>query len=300
MSSILAIANSHKNLKTLPRHQLLDLNVISAQILDKNLVKYKLYAVISAYPDDRQLTQTKRPINHEAAWNEQFVVRVDDSFLNSETASIIVSVYAVGTWARLLCDQLLGSTRIVVSTFLNHSRKNVALQIREPKTLEPCGILNVTVSLLSPGRCTPPALENHGSNRHSGRHITTTPQSCSMRYIYYDIYSNDHSINIRFRIRFFIIVYEFNRFDSKHKLDEDIEYAFIEQRRIVDKSGPIEMEKEQEQTERENLVSKIEQWKVDLSSENSKRRHNRSMSHVNLPRFRFCLCGGGMRSEKEK
>ncbi|KAJ3672124.1 hypothetical protein LUZ60_006845 [Juncus effusus] len=237
------------------RNQLLEINLISAQKLHRRFKRMKTYAVVYAYPDDKQHTHVNRTGNTEPTWNEKFVIRVDDVFIRCETSAITVMIYAVGNWTTFGRDPLLGTTRILVSTLIRQPRQNVALQIRRPKSLRLQGFLNVAMS----------QLVNRSGNlsfkkeKSAHRALMNSSRPSSLRY--------------------------------DQKIDEDIEYAFIEQRRLIDKSGPLEMIKEQEKIERKNVKSKIEQWKNELSpdhesSGNNKGRNSKKMKQTG---DKFCL-----------
>ncbi|XP_078152738.1 uncharacterized protein LOC144547924 [Carex rostrata] len=226
-----------------PDMHLLELTVISAQDLYPRFKEMKTYAVATVYeyPNEELITQTDTTGGTDPTWNDKFVMRVDGSFLRSDTSTIDVTIFAVRKWAfGNRSDHPLGQTRILVKTFLNpKARQMVALQIRRPRSLRPQGILNVSICLLGHSAIFAPSIHDHSGRRSvalSG--ITSRPNSM--------------------------------RFEMTQKIDEDIEQAISEQRRQMDFSGPLDKCQEQEQTERKALLSKIERYKSDLSPEHDK------------------------------
>lgn len=132
--------------------QLLELTIISAQDLSlggsKNL---KTYAVTWVNPDRKLRTKTHDQGGTNPTWNDRFVFRVDETFLNSDTSSVKIEISSVG-WIR---DNIVGYVRVMIKNLIppeirqekSSSRRFVALQIRRPSG-RPQGILNVGVSLL--------------------------------------------------------------------------------------------------------------------------------------------------------
>ncbi|CAN0903299.1 Protein SRC2 [Linum grandiflorum] len=134
--------------------QLLEINVISAQDLAPVSKSMKTYAVVWVHPERKLSTKVDQGGNTNPQWNEKFVFRVDDTFLNSESSSIMIEIYAAA-WLR---DVQIGSVRVLISNlFPSGSNGNnggsaakmrfVALQIRRPSG-RPQGILNMGVQLL--------------------------------------------------------------------------------------------------------------------------------------------------------
>ncbi|KAK7278212.1 hypothetical protein RJT34_23237 [Clitoria ternatea] len=130
--------------------QLLEINVISAQDLAPVAKSIKAYAVAWVDPD-RKLTTQIDPDGHDnPTWNEKFVFRVDDDFLNADDSTIMIEIYT-SAWLR---DVLIGTVGVLVNNLLPRSttrRTNkirfVALQIRRPSG-RPQGILNIGVNLV--------------------------------------------------------------------------------------------------------------------------------------------------------
>ncbi|KAF0933407.1 hypothetical protein E2562_018514 [Oryza meyeriana var. granulata] len=139
--------------------QMLEVTVISAQDLHRRFGRrVRAYAV--AWADDAHKLRTDVDLagGADPTWNDRFLFRVDDEFLQSDTAAVTVEVRAA---RRLLGgDAVLGVTRIVVSTFVGPSgltssstrgttgRQVASLQLRRPRSLRPQGIVNVAVALL--------------------------------------------------------------------------------------------------------------------------------------------------------
>lgn len=131
--------------------QLLELSIISAQDLSPVYKNLRTYAVIWINPDRKLQTKIDQTGRTNPSWNDKFVFRVDDEFLDSETGGVMIEVYALG-WLR---DILVGSVRVLISNLIpptlreqnNSSRRFVALQVRRPSG-RPQGILNMGVTLL--------------------------------------------------------------------------------------------------------------------------------------------------------
>ncbi|XP_050221344.1 uncharacterized protein LOC126671606 [Mercurialis annua] len=129
--------------------QLLEINVISAQDLAPVSKSMRTYAVVWVHPERKLTTRIDQNGHTNPQWNEKFVFRVDDTFLNSETSSIMIEIYAAA-WLR---DVQIGSVRVLISNLFpspannNSKMRFVALQIRRPSG-RPQGILNMGVQLL--------------------------------------------------------------------------------------------------------------------------------------------------------
>ncbi|EEF40400.1 conserved hypothetical protein [Ricinus communis] len=129
--------------------QLLEINVISAQDLAPVSKSMRTYAVVWVHPERKLTTRVDQNGHTNPQWNEKFVFRVDDTFLNSETSSIMIEIYAAA-WLR---DVQIGSVRVLISNLFpsptnnNSKMRFVALQIRRPSG-RPQGILNMGVQLL--------------------------------------------------------------------------------------------------------------------------------------------------------
>lgn len=128
-------------------YQLLEINVISAQDLPRVAKPVRAYAVGWVHPDRKLTTQVDEEGHTNPTWNEKFVFRVDDQFLNSDNAVVMIEIYAEG-W---LSPVLVGTVGVLVSNLLPTNRKPkprfVPLQIRRPSG-RPQGILNIGVTLL--------------------------------------------------------------------------------------------------------------------------------------------------------
>ncbi|KDP23730.1 hypothetical protein JCGZ_23563 [Jatropha curcas] len=128
--------------------QLLEINVISAQDLATVSKSMRTYAVVWVHPERKLTTRIDQNGHTNPQWNEKFVFRVDDAFLDSETSAIMIEIYAAA-WLR---DVQIGSVRVLVSNLFPSNNNNskmrfVALQIRRPSG-RPQGILNMGVQLL--------------------------------------------------------------------------------------------------------------------------------------------------------
>lgn len=128
-------------------YQLLELSIISAQDLAPVYKNLRTYAVTWINPDRKLRTRIDQQGLSNPTWNDKFVFRVDDRFLDSETSLVIIEIYAVG-WLR---DTPVGSVSVLISNLIPPSvrqeRRFVALQIRR-RSGRPQGILNMGVSLL--------------------------------------------------------------------------------------------------------------------------------------------------------
>lgn len=131
--------------------QLLELTIVSAQDLSPASKSLRTYAVIWVNPERKLRTRIDQQGQINPTWNDKFVFRVDDNFLNSDTSSVMIEIYALG-WLR---DTHVGSVRVLISNLIppsvrrenGSSRRFVALQIRRPSG-RPQGIINVGVTLL--------------------------------------------------------------------------------------------------------------------------------------------------------
>ncbi|KEH24577.1 putative C2 domain-containing protein [Medicago truncatula] len=133
-------------------YQLLEINIISAQDLSGVAKSVKAYAVAWLHPERKLATQIDQVGHTNPTWNEKFVFRVDNEFLNSESSVIMIEIYN-SAWLR---DILIGTVVVLVNNLLptvtlSGNRKPklrfVGLQIRRPSG-RPQGILNIGVTLL--------------------------------------------------------------------------------------------------------------------------------------------------------
>lgn len=133
--------------------QLLEINLVSAQDLAPVAKSIKAYAVAWVNPERKLTTQIDPDGHNNPTWNEKFVFRVDDEFLNAEDSAIMIEIYA-SAWLR---DILIGTVGVLLSNLLppsarSNNRKSskvrfVALQVRKPSG-RPEGILNIGVNLV--------------------------------------------------------------------------------------------------------------------------------------------------------
>ncbi|XP_047971570.1 uncharacterized protein LOC125214541 [Salvia hispanica] len=139
--------------------ELLELTILSAQNLApasqnlpknlcKNLSKHqKTYTVAWIDPTRKLKTRPDTKGNNNPHWNQKFVYRVDKD-MDSDTASVVMEIYAVG-WFK---DNLVGSVTVLIRDLIpaavRHERRVVALQVRRPHSGRPQGILSIGVALL--------------------------------------------------------------------------------------------------------------------------------------------------------
>ena len=130
--------------------QLLEVNVISAQDLAMVSRNMKTYAIAWVNPGRKLSTRVDSKNGSNPSWNDKFVFRVDESFLRSDTAAVMIEIYAV-KWFR---DVRVGSVRVLVGNLLppatrtqNSGMRFIALQVRRPSG-RPQGIINIGVALL--------------------------------------------------------------------------------------------------------------------------------------------------------
>ncbi|KAL3564955.1 hypothetical protein D5086_033001 [Populus alba] len=126
--------------------QLLEINVISGQDLAPVSKSMRTYAVAWVHPGRKLSTKVDQNGHINPQWNEKFVFRVDDTFINAENSSIMIEIYAAA-WLR---DVQIGSVRVLISNLFpsnNNKMRFVALQVRRPSG-RPQGILNMGVQVL--------------------------------------------------------------------------------------------------------------------------------------------------------
>ncbi|XP_004495587.1 uncharacterized protein [Cicer arietinum] len=132
-----------------PPFHLLEINIISAQDLSPVSKSIKAYAVAWLDPQRKLTTQIDPHAHNNPTWNEKFVFRVDDDFLQSEDSAIVIEIYS-SAWLR---DILIGTVAVNLNNLLPrlYNRKSkirfVALQVRRPSG-RPQGILNIGVNLV--------------------------------------------------------------------------------------------------------------------------------------------------------
>lgn len=122
---------------------------MSAQDLAPVSKSMRTYAVVWVHQERKLSTKIDQSGHINPNWNEKFVFRVDDSFLESETSAVMIEIYA----AAWLHDVQIGSVRVLMSNLFpsntNSSKMRfVALQVRRPSG-RPQGILNLGVQLLN-------------------------------------------------------------------------------------------------------------------------------------------------------
>ncbi|XP_027188957.1 uncharacterized protein [Cicer arietinum] len=136
-------------------YQLLELNVISAQDLAPVGRSMRTYAVAWVDPDRKLSTRVDSHGGINPAWNDKFVFRVDDDFLNDENSIITIDIYAlhwfkdihVGT-ALVLADDIIPPSRPSHNkNYKPPGMRFVGLQVRRPSG-RPKGILNVGVVVI--------------------------------------------------------------------------------------------------------------------------------------------------------
>ncbi|KAL8121968.1 uncharacterized protein LOC141661197 [Apium graveolens] len=142
----------------LKSHQLLEINIISAQDLQPMSKKMKTRATTWVHPTRKLSTRVDMEGHVNPNWNDKFVFRVDDEFLEIDTSAVMIEIYATsrGFWKK---DALVGTVRVLVGNLVppparrNHPSSHhigmrfAALQVRRPSG-RPQGILNIGVSLL--------------------------------------------------------------------------------------------------------------------------------------------------------
>ncbi|CAK8563228.1 unnamed protein product [Lathyrus sativus] len=132
-----------------PPFQLLEINVISAQDLSQVSKSIKAYAVAWLNPDRKLTTQIDPNGHNNPTWNEKFVFRIDEDYLQAEDSTVMIEIYA-SSWLR---DILIGTVGVHLNSLIPRStnRKSkirfVALQVRRPSG-RPQGILNIGVNLV--------------------------------------------------------------------------------------------------------------------------------------------------------
>ncbi|XP_022743786.1 uncharacterized protein LOC111294632 [Durio zibethinus] len=170
-----------------PTHsRILEINLISAEdiaLVSKNM---KTYAVAWVQPDRKLATGVDQTGGTDPSWNERFMFRVDDKFLNSEDATIVVEIYAAA-WVK---DALIGYVNVLIKDIFhlrsvtdakinNSTTRTVTLQIRRPSG-RPQGILNMEVALVDSTMRSMPLLEDPKpitSGQNKENHENNEPQN---------------------------------------------------------------------------------------------------------------------------
>ncbi|KAK7834789.1 hypothetical protein CFP56_024055 [Quercus suber] len=96
------------------RFHLLEINLVSAQDLEPVSKVMHTYAVTWLNPERKLLTRVDQHGYTNPTWNEKFLFRVDNVFLNSDTSAIMVEIHA-SSWIR---DILIGTVRVLVNNLL--------------------------------------------------------------------------------------------------------------------------------------------------------------------------------------
>ncbi|XVE62707.1 hypothetical protein DITRI_Ditri06bG0141200 [Diplodiscus trichospermus] len=150
-----------------PTHsRILEINLISAEDLVPVSKTMKTYAVAWVHPERKLATGVDQTGGTDPTWNEKFVFPVDDKFLNSEDAKIVVEIYAAA-WVK---DALIGYANVLIKDIFhfrsltnakmsNSTTRTVTLQIRRPSG-RPQGLLNVEVALVDSTMRSLPQLED--------------------------------------------------------------------------------------------------------------------------------------------
>ncbi|GMI69878.1 hypothetical protein like AT2G33320 [Hibiscus trionum] len=158
--------------------QLLEINMISAQDLEPVCRKMKTYAVAWVHSDRKLSTRIDTQGHTNPTWNDKFVFRVNDKFLQHDTSAVTIEIYAVH-WFR---DIHIGTVRAIVGNLIppfsqrRHSQevelgmRFVALQVWRPSG-RPQGILNIGVALLDSTMRSMPLYLQMGSSAVGYRHL---------------------------------------------------------------------------------------------------------------------------------
>ncbi|KAF3452370.1 hypothetical protein FNV43_RR02803 [Rhamnella rubrinervis] len=131
--------------------QLLEISMISAQDLATVSKNMRTFGVAWLNPDRKLTTRVDQKGHNSPTWNEKFVFRVDDNFLEDENSALTIEIYE-SAWLR---DVLIGSVTVLIADLVPPSTRSqkksqlrfVALQVRRPSG-RPKGILNIGVTLL--------------------------------------------------------------------------------------------------------------------------------------------------------
>ncbi|KAG6433378.1 hypothetical protein SASPL_104990 [Salvia splendens] len=135
-------------------HQLLEINIISAQDLELVSKSMKTYAMAWMNPKRKLTSRVDDLGKNNPTWNEKFVFRVEEEFLKQDNSAVMIEIYS-NSWFR---DVLVGTVRCLVGNLIPQTGRShngqpyigmrfVALQIRRPSG-RPQGILNIGVALL--------------------------------------------------------------------------------------------------------------------------------------------------------
>ncbi|KAL9674846.1 hypothetical protein QQ045_003045 [Rhodiola kirilowii] len=140
---------------------LLEITVISAQDLSAAAKNMKTYAVAWINLDRKLTTRVDNDGHTNPTWNDKFIFRIDNAFLECETSAVNFEIYAIG-WMK---DFKIGTVRFLINNleYLGSEIRFVALQIRRPSG-RPQGILNVGATLLDSTMRSMPLCSELGSS----------------------------------------------------------------------------------------------------------------------------------------
>lgn len=136
-------------------HQLLEINIISAQDLELVSKSMKTYATAWMNPRRKLSSRVDEEGTNNPTWNDKFVFRVEEEFLRQDTSAVMIEIYSKH-WFR---DVLVGTVRCLVGNLIPQpggraqngqgyiGMRFVALQVRRASG-RPQGILNIGVALL--------------------------------------------------------------------------------------------------------------------------------------------------------
>ncbi|RRT81878.1 hypothetical protein B296_00015086 [Ensete ventricosum] len=251
----------------MPFH-LLEITIISGQGLFPASRSLQAYASAWVDPKHKLYTRVDRAGHTDPTWNDKFVFRVDDAFLRSDTAAVNVHLHAARGRLSPLRDHLLGTVRVVLSALrpAPGASRCVALQVRRPSTLCPHGILNLGVAL-------------HDS------YVKIMPLSFDIQSLAAFAYKD--------------------LIDAKQeKCNSETSPPANCGERQLERTGSVEMERHAEEREREELETKLETWKAEMTPEHE--TDDRSSTGVGKKKGRrsssslFCFsCSGEAYEEKD-
>ncbi|XWS58427.1 hypothetical protein CRYUN_Cryun08bG0032700 [Craigia yunnanensis] len=171
-----------------PTHsRILEVNLVSAEDLATVSNNMKTYAVAWVQPDRKLTTGVDQTGGTDPTWNDKFMFRVDNKFLNSDDATIVVEIYAAA-WVK---DALIGYANVLIKDIFhlrsvtnakinNSAMRTVTLQIRRPSG-RPQGILNIEVALVDSTMRSLPQLEDPKrktiTNQHKENHETNESEN---------------------------------------------------------------------------------------------------------------------------
>ncbi|XP_042059798.1 uncharacterized protein LOC121804365 [Salvia splendens] len=95
-------------------HQLLEINIISAQDLELVSKSMKTYAMAWMNPKRKFTSRVDDLGKNNPTWNEKFVFRVEEEFLKQDTSAVMIGIYS-NNW---FCDVLIGTVRCLVGKLI--------------------------------------------------------------------------------------------------------------------------------------------------------------------------------------